>query len=107
MIVDSIYGGKLKERQEEINQLQVYFTEHVADSWQKLTSKVTHINTFQNNCIPAATSIQHQLTAEIRGMKQYVKSQMDTLAHISWPYELFEPQDLVMDEEAGLAVDRV
>ena len=107
MIVDSMYGGKLKDRQAEVTKLQDYFSTHVANSWRHLTSRNPRVNTFVHNNIPLAMAINNQLTTQVNGMKQYVRGQMDTLAHISWPYELSEPQDFAFSAGAGLSSDGV
>jgi len=107
MIVDNTWGRKLKNRQEEINRLQLYFNEHVGNSWRKLKSKTARINTFTYHNIPAEDSLHNKLTTQLRDMRIYVNAQMDTLAHTSWPIELEESSTAVLTENFGLSADTV
>ena len=107
MIVDSTWGGKLKDQQAEIDRLQLYFDEHIGNSWKKLTTRSTHINTFKQYNIPTNKSIHYKLTIQLQNMKKYVRSQMDTLTHTSWPYELDDPPAANLHANFGLAADTV
>ena len=107
MIVDSTWGGKLKDQQAEINRLQLYFDEHIDNSWKKLTTRSTRINTFKQYNISTNKSIHYKLIIQLQNIKKYVHSQMDTLAHTSWPYELNDPPAANLHANFGLAADTI
>jgi hypothetical protein len=105
MVVDNSTGTKVKEHKEEEQRIKDYLNNRVANSWARLTRNNRHVNTFSNLArILIEQSVGHKLKTALAGMKAYVDTHMDALAHTGWPFELEDPHDVVLQhEDQGLA----
>jgi hypothetical protein len=91
-------------RDEEINKIVEYFTRHVAGSWAVLTCRNNHVQTFTGAVIPMEERTNHKLHVALEGMNTYIRKNIDNLRHTSWPYELEEEEEIILQEEQGLGV---
>jgi hypothetical protein len=91
-------------RDEEINKIAEYFTRHVAGSWAVLIRRNDHIQSFTGAVIPVEETANCKLHVALEGMNAYIRKNIDTLQHTSWPYELEEEEEIILQEEQGLGV---
>lgn len=120
---------KTKTRVEEVNNIVEYLDGYVGNSWAKITKRNARVQTFTGTykslgifftwCVlicnqitgvllEKTETISKKLETTVEGVEEYVKSHIDTLSHVSWPYELNEEADMVFTEEAqGLDTDNV
>ena len=85
-----------------------YLNGYVASSWHKLTMRNPRVQTFTGEEIQPQDTVTTMLESSITGMVDYVESNLDTLAHTSWLFEVKDELDIqLLPKRMGLDSDKV